>query len=215
MARQYDLIIFDWDGTLMDSVGRIVSCWQEAARSLGLPVAGDDQVRGIIGLSMAEAIDALVPGLEPAQVLAFRERYRDLYADPTLAPTPVFDGVETLLESLRTQGHKLAVATGKARHGLERAFGHSGLKHHFVSSRTACETASKPDPQMVLELCREQGIAPARALMVGDAWFDLEMGRRAGSDTVGVSYGAGSEAQLLTASPKAVIQRPLDLLDWV
>lgn len=215
MERQYDLIIFDWDGTLMDSVGRIVECWQEAARSLALPVADDNAVRGIIGLSMAEAIQTLVPGLDEGQTLTFRERYRDLYADPALAPTPVFDGVETLLESLQASGHKLAVATGKARHGLERAFGHSGLKHHFVSSRTACETASKPDPQMVLELCREQGVAPSRALMVGDAWFDLEMGRRAGSDTVGVSYGAGSTEHLLTASPKAVIHRPLELLEWV
>ncbi|MBY6188592.1 HAD-IA family hydrolase [Marinobacter hydrocarbonoclasticus] len=215
MDRQYDLIIFDWDGTLMDSVGRIVSSWQESARSLSLPVASDDAVRGIIGLSMAEAIDALIPGSDDVTRQQFRERYRDIYADPTLAPTPVFDGVEALLEELKSQGHKLAVATGKARHGLERAFAHSGLKHHFVGSRTACETASKPDPQMVLELCREQGIAPSRALMVGDAWFDLEMGRRAGSDAVGVSYGAGTEAHLQTATPKAIIHRPLELLEWV
>ena len=215
MSRAYDLIIFDWDGTLMDSVGRIVHCWQQAARLESLPVASEEEVRGIIGLSMAEAINNLVPGLDGDRQQRFRERYRVLYSDPDLPPTPVFEGVDTLLESLRGSGHKLAVATGKARHGLERAFAHSGLKHHFVDSRTACETASKPDPQMVLELCQAHQVAPQRALMVGDAWFDLEMGRRAGSDSIGVSYGAGSEAHLMTARPRTVIHHPLELLDWV
>ncbi|MBY5991068.1 HAD family hydrolase [Ferrimonas balearica] len=215
MGRRYDLIIFDWDGTLMDSVGRIVRCWQQAAEAMGLPEVAESAVRGIIGLSMSEAMTQLAPGLNEVEQTRFREQYRNLYADPTLAPTPVFDGVESLLTQLNEQGHKLAVATGKARHGLERAFGHSGIQHHFVGSRTACETASKPDPQMVLELCQEQGVTPARTLMVGDAWFDLEMGRRAGSESIGVSYGAGDTPHLMTAQPRAVIHHPLELLQWV
>ncbi|GAA4879717.1 HAD-IIIA family hydrolase [Ferrimonas pelagia] len=215
MPSRYELVIFDWDGTLMDTVGRIVSSWQSASRDLNVTVPDSATIRRLIGLSMEACIEQVAPHLSCADKHQFRERYRGYYLQAEQVPAPLFDGVPELLAQMNAQGHQLAVATGKARHGLERVLDSSGLRHYFPYTRSASDTESKPAPHMVLELCEEAKVSPQRTLVVGDAWFDLEMARRAGADSIGVRYGAGEADRLLEAKPKALIDRPLELLRWL
>ncbi|SHH22516.1 HAD family hydrolase [Ferrimonas marina] len=211
--NRFDLVIFDWDGTVMDTVDRIVHCWQGASQAMGLPVPAPSAIKGMIGLSMEACIEQVAPQLDNTQRTAFRDHYRAQYLDAEQTPSPLFEGIPELLETLAGRGQTLAVATGKARHGLERVLDSSQLRHFFSHTRSASDTASKPHPQMVLELCQEAGVSPQRSVVVGDAWFDMEMARRAGAERVGVSYGAGEVASLLKAEPLAIIDRPLALLD--
>ncbi|WP_028108838.1 HAD-IA family hydrolase [Ferrimonas futtsuensis] len=210
---QCDLVIFDWDGTLMDSVDRIVDSWQRACGELSMAVNCAESVRSIIGLSIESAIDTLVPEMDPQRVEPFIQAYRSWYLERSDVPTPLFDGAEALLHELKGQGYRLAVATGKGRPGLERVLDASGLRPLFDASRTPTEAASKPHPEMILQLCGELNCQPGRAMMVGDALFDLEMANRAGAIGVGVSYGAGSVDVLRSASPKGIIHHPMELLE--
>lgn len=190
MQQPYQLIVFDWDGTLMDSIQRIVSSMQATARQLALPVPTAEAVKAIIGLSLQPAIERLFGRLSAPTYQQFLEYYRDQYVtlDPT--PTPVFDGVPELLESLRAQGYLLAVATGKARRGLDRVLAESQLGDFFVATRCADESASKPNPQMLHELMQITGVTAARTLMIGDSDHDLSMAKAAEVDALAVSFGA-------------------------
>ncbi|TKB48304.1 HAD family hydrolase [Ferrimonas sediminicola] len=208
-----DLVIFDWDGTLMDSVDRIVDSWQRACAELSMTVNCAESVRSIIGLSIESAVAALIPDLPPERLEPFVRTYRSWYLERSDVPTPLFDGAEPLLHELKGRGYRLAVATGKGRPGLERVLDASGLRPLFDASRTPTEAASKPHPDMILQLCTELDCQPNRAVMVGDALFDLEMANRAGAIGVGVSYGAGSEDVLRSASPKGIIHHPMELLN--
>ncbi|HEX5679100.1 MAG TPA: HAD-IA family hydrolase [Alcanivorax sp.] len=208
----YQLVIFDWDGTLMDSTGRIIACMHKAGADLCLPVLEDDAVREIIGLGLPEALRTLYPGIDDDALERMRERYAVHFVAAETSPSRLYPGARATLTALRRAGLRLAVATGKSRKGLDRVWASSGLGDNFGASRCADETHSKPHPAMVLELLAEMRVAPERALVVGDTSFDLQMARDAGVDRVAVSYGAHPVDRLLNFHPLAVIDALPQLL---
>lgn len=214
MAKRFDLVVFDWDGTLLDSAAAIVSAIQAACVDLGLPVPSDAQARHVIGLGLSDALRSAVPDLEPAQYPLMVERYRHHYLsrDHELA---LFAGAVELVRELEVAGHLLAVATGKSRLGLDRALKVSGLGPHFHSSRCADECFSKPHPQMLEELMAELAVAPERTVMIGDTTHDLQMARNAGVDALAVSYGAHEPEVLLAHGPLETFSRLEDLAAWL
>lgn len=199
------LIIFDWDGTLLDSEGKIVSCMQKAAAELGLPPCSVGEIRNIIGLELGLAIRRLHPELSLAAAFAMREAYSKAFIAADVTPCPFFPNVEASLHELKRAGHTLCVATGKSRRGLDRVFGHLPVSRLFSATRCADETASKPDPQMLLELCEVFSEAPEDALMIGDTEYDLEMASRINMPRIGVAYGAHQINRLRRWQPRAVI----------
>ncbi len=200
-SQQYKLIIFDWDGTLMDSVPRIVSCMQAAAHHSRVAVPCDQSVKAIIGLGLPEAIAELFPQATPDAHEQIRARYSHEYTSVDRSPSPLFDGVTDLLNDLSRAGCLMAVATGKSRIGLNRVMQGSGIEHHFSHSRCADETLSKPHPAMVEEILAVTSVPASQTLMVGDSPFDLEMAQRAGVDSIGVTYGAACRDELMKFSP--------------
>ncbi|HRE15699.1 MAG TPA: HAD-IA family hydrolase [Rhodocyclaceae bacterium] len=213
MSR-YQLIVFDWDGTLMDSAGAIVRAIQAAARDLALPVPTDQQARHVIGLGLNDALQHAVPELSAARYPEMVDAYRRHYLASDQALT-LFEGVETLLSDLHAAGYWLAVATGKSRIGLERALGHSGLDQCFHATRCADECHSKPHPQMLEELMQEFAVDPAATLMIGDTSHDLLMARNAGVDALAVSYGAHPEDYLKAHAPLATVADIEELAAWL
>lgn len=212
----YQLLIFDWDGTLVDSIGRIVESMHRAADACELLRCSDAQVRGIIGLGLPEAIGSLYPELaDPARIERFRHHYSEHYLSLETEPSALFADVAETLEVFRAQGYRLAVATGKTRHGLQRVLQGRDWVDYFDVTRCADETASKPDPLMLQEILAHCGVAPERALMVGDSSFDLLMARRAGIDSVAVGYGAQPLAMLSEHQPTLAIERFIELRDWL
>ncbi len=210
--KQYELVIFDWDGTLMDSIGKIVNCMQQTALTLNVSMPSEQAVRDIIGLSMNEALNVLHPDGSSDVHGEMIEVYRQQYLKLNTTPSPLFDGVESLLTELNQIGYQIAVATGKARAGLNRVLGETGLDSHFIASRTADEAQSKPNPEMILQLLHELNVAPGKAVMIGDSVHDLNMANNAGIDAIGVDYGAHGIEQLQQANPKVIISSPLELL---
>lgn len=216
VKNPYKLLIFDWDGTLMDSLAKIVACLHVAVARAGLQPRTDDQLRHIVGLGIHEAVDYLYPeGLLPEARRLVVETYRHqfLYADRT--PAQLFEGVEAMLETLMIQGYYLAIATGKSRAGLDQVLTELDLRKHFHTSRCADETCSKPDPRMLIEILADLGVEPSRALMVGDTEFDIQMAKLAGVDAVAVGHGAHTRRQLLAASPLALLENVTNLLLWL
>lgn len=214
MNKRYDLLIFDWDGTLMDSAGTIVACIQQASADLGWEVPSREAASHIIGLGLKEAVEALFPDKSEGEHPALVERYRYHYLSQDHA-IQLFDGARELIAQLHAGGHLLAVATGKARRGLDRAFGHSGLESFFHASRTADETFSKPHPAMIEELLDELMVAPERALMIGDTTHDLEMARNAGIEALAAGYGAHPQDKLAIYEPVALCGSFSELADWL
>ncbi|MDX1804551.1 MAG: HAD-IA family hydrolase [Alcanivorax sp.] len=211
----YQLVIFDWDGTVMDSTGRIVHCMQQAAVDLTLPSLHADAVRGIIGLGLPEAIASLYPQLDADGIEQMRARYAAHFIAAEQTPSALYPGALEVLTQLRQAGLKLAVATGKSRKGLQRVWGNTGLDRYFDASRCADESRSKPHPAMVLELLSQFRVAPEQALVVGDTSFDLEMARAAGVDRVAVSYGAHPLERLVPCEPRAIIDELMQLLPLI
>ncbi|MFZ5722779.1 MAG: HAD family hydrolase [Pseudomonadota bacterium] len=201
-----ELVVFDWDGTLIDSTGRIADCLQRAAEDTGMPVLSRDRYLGIIGLGLPEAFRSLYPDSDETMRQELRRHYaRHYIALGETDPCRPYDGALQLLDMLQARGVKLAVATGKNRPGLERAFDQTGLRDCFHATRTADETASKPDPQMLREILDELAVPAARALMVGDTGFDLEMAARAGVASVGLTHGAHGADELRRHRPLALV----------
>ena len=215
MRRDYDLLIFDWDGTLSDSIGRIVVAMGEAAVLAGRPVRDDLAIKGIIGLGLPEAIRTLYPDITTNDLIDFRQHYADCYMAMDVEPSKLFDGVLESLEAFRTEGYHLAVATGKARRGLDRVLKAHGWLDYFDATRAADETASKPDPLMLNEIMAHCAVPPARSLMVGDASFDLMMARNAGMDSVAVGYGAQALDSLRQYEPRLAIEHFSELRTWL
>ncbi|WP_044870248.1 HAD-IA family hydrolase [Pseudomonas sp. LFM046] len=212
----YQLLIFDWDGTLVDSIARIVESMRVAAEEGGLPWRDDGAIKGIIGLGLPEAIATLYPELQDARSIdIFRRRYGEHYNTLESQPSPLFDGVAEALEDFRDQGYRLAVATGKSRRGLDHVLAGRGWLDYFDFTRCADETASKPDPRMLHEILACCGVTADQALMVGDSPFDLRMAHRAGMDSVAVGYGAQPLAELLKESPTLAIERFEELRHWL
>ncbi len=211
----FRLLIFDWDGTIIDSAARIISSMQQAAADLEMAAVSDDAVRNIIGLGLPEALQLLFPGIDGQGVEQMRQRYSHYYLEADCTPIRLFDGVEDSLARLRDGGYQLAVATGKSRRGLDRVFSDTGLGPLFEYSRCADETRSKPDPLMLEELLVESGVAADQALMIGDTEFDLEMATNAGMRSLGVSYGAHAVERLRNHNPVRIIDRFSELDDWL
>lgn len=201
MARkQFDLIVFDWDGTLMDSTSTIVRCIQAAARDLGLPIPDKSAASYVIGLGLQDAMQAAIPDVDPKYYPRIVERYRHHYLGQDKDLT-LFDGVPEMLEDLAQQGYFLAVATGKSRVGLNRALNTTSLLSVFDATRCADETFSKPHPAMLQELTRELGQEMQRTVMVGDTTHDLQMAINAGAGGVAVEFGAHPADQLHALNP--------------
>jgi len=215
VSSEYKLLIFDWDGTLADSIGRIVTSMQEAARRAGRAERDDEAIKGIIGLGLPEAILTLYPDMAAEQVIAFRQHYANTYIALDAEPSPLFVGVVESLEAFRAQGYRLAVATGKARRGLDRVLKAHGWERFFDVTRAADETASKPDPLMLNQILAHCDMRPEQALMVGDASFDLLMARNAGIDSVAVSYGAQSIERLRDFDPVLEVDHFPELRGWL
>ncbi|KTC05782.1 MULTISPECIES: HAD-IA family hydrolase [Pseudomonas] len=215
MRRDYDLLIFDWDGTLADSVGRIVLSMRTAAIETDLEVRDDTAIKGIIGLGLPEAIRTLYPQISGNQLIDFRQHYADSYMAMDNVPSPLFDGVVESMQAFREDGYRLAVATGKARRGLDRVLKANGWQDYFDVTRAADETASKPDPLMLNEIMAHCGVAPQRSLMIGDASFDLLMARNAGMDSVAVGYGAQPLESLRQFEPRLAIEHFSELRTWL
>jgi phosphoglycolate phosphatase len=213
-ARRYGLIVFDWDGTLMDSAGVIADSIRAACADLGIPVPSDAEARHIIGLGLQEAIAALLPALPVQDYPRLAERYRRHFLGRD-HEIPLFEGVREIVTNLHDRGHMLGVATGKSRRGLERVLDHTGLGQYFHASRCADECHSKPHPAMILELMDAFGIKPSDTLMIGDTSHDGEMAANAGVDFLAVSYGAHPR-ELLTAYPAlACCHTPSELRRWL
>ncbi|HZS80408.1 MAG TPA: HAD-IA family hydrolase [Herbaspirillum sp.] len=201
MARKrFDLIVFDWDGTLMDSTSTIVECIQAAARDLGLPVPDRSAASHVIGLGLQDAIQAAIPDVDPKYYSRIIERYRHHYFGQDRA-LKLFDGVREMLDDLGRQTYFLAVATGKSRIGLDRALDVTGLVSAFDATRCADETFSKPHPAMLQELTRALGQDMERTLMIGDTTHDLQMAMNAGAAGVAVEFGAHPAQQLQALHP--------------
>ena len=212
----YQLLIFDWDGTLVDSIGRIVESMRRAADVCGLPQLSDEAIKGIIGIGLPEAIQALYPQLrEAAQVERFRVGYGEHYMTLESEPSALFPGVAESLESFRDQGYRLAVATGKSRHGLQRVLEGRGWENYFDITRCADETASKPHPRMLEEILEYFALPAASAVMVGDSSFDLQMASNAGMDSVAVGYGAQSLEGLRAHGPVLAVEHFDQLRHWL
>ncbi len=214
MPTRFDLLVFDWDGTLADSTGLIASCIQRACADLGLAVPPEERARYVIGLGLNDALANLVPELPLSDYRLLAERYREHYFAGD-SEVPLFAGARDALLELRAAGFRLAVATGKTRRGLDRALGNLGVADCFDATRTADETASKPDPLMLHELLAELAVDARRALMIGDTTHDLDMARAAGVAALAVSYGAHPREGLAAAQPLALVERFDELRRWL
>lgn len=210
----YELIVFDWDGTLIDSASTIAECIQEASRDMGLEVPSRERASHVIGLGLHDSLRLAVPDLPAHRYPEFVALYRRHFLAREDAMR-LFDGVPELLEELGTRGRLLAVATGKSRRGLDRALAASGLGPRFAATRCADETDPKPHPAMLLELMTELGVARERTLMVGDTSHDLEMARRADVGAVAVTYGAHPESGLRAHGPLGCVASIAALREWL
>lgn len=197
----YSLLIFDWDGTLMDSEARIVNCLRAAALEHGYTDRDDDAFKDVIGLGLREALKRLFPEEGEARIESIADSYRDQYLFKNTTPSALFPGVAELLADLEGQGYWLAIATGKGRQGLDQVLEHTGLKHRFHTTRCASETRSKPHPQMLEEILDQLGLQARDALMIGDTEYDMEMAANAGMASLAVSYGVHDTPRLLKHNP--------------
>ncbi|MDT9001297.1 HAD-IA family hydrolase [Paucibacter sp. APW11] len=214
MPQRFDLIVFDWDGTLYDSTALIARCTQAAAADLGLPVPSQKLATHVIGLGFYDALRQVVPDLprERYGELGQRFRHHFIAAQDELS---LFEGTVEMLRSLKARHHWLAIATGKSRRGLDEVLQDEALKGLFDGSRTADETAGKPHPQMLLELMREFGAEPERTLMIGDTSHDLQLAQNAGTASVAVSYGAHEVCEFAAFAPLHTAHSVADLQQWL
>ncbi|MFA7299939.1 MAG: HAD-IA family hydrolase [Sideroxydans sp.] len=214
MAKRYDLIVFDWDGTLMDSTTVIAASIQSACRDLGLPVPSDEAARHVIGMGLVQALQYAAPDAPEHLYEPLAERYRHYFLaqDESI---PLYAGAAEAIVELHEAGHILAVATGKSRKGLERALDSSGLRRYFQATRTADQTFSKPHPAMLLELMDEFAVDAGHMLMIGDTTHDLQMAINAGVEAVGLTHGAHPEEQLRALQPLALLDDLHELRAWL
>ncbi|MDH1377990.1 HAD-IA family hydrolase [Comamonas aquatica] len=213
-ARKFDLIAFDWDGTLFDSTAAITRSIQLAVADVGGTVPSDSQASYVIGMALLPALAHAAPDVPQDKYNDLANRYRYHYLKQQELIT-LFAGVLPMLEALRERGHWLAVATGKSRRGLNEALQHADLRGMFDSSRTADETAGKPHPLMLQELMAELDVPPERLLMIGDTTHDLQMARNAGCASVAVAYGAHDSRDLQACQPLHVAADVADLHQWL
>lgn len=214
MGKRYDLIVFDWDGTVMDSTAAIVGSIQAACRGLGVAVPDEATARHVIGLGLDQALRHAVPDMPEAKRPELVALYRHHFIVQSESIS-LYDGARETLDELYSAGYLLAVATGMSRMGLERVLNHSGLKKYFHATRTADVTLSKPNPAMLLELMEELAVDPSRTLMVGDTTHDLLMAQNADVDAVAVMHGAHMPEQLRALRPLAMVEDFAELRAWL
>ena len=212
--REFDLICFDWDGTLFDSTGIITRCIQQAVVDVGGARPTDEAASYVIGMALMPALAHAAPDVPKDKYPLLGERYRHHYLAHQ-NDISLFDGVLPMLAELKARHHWLAVATGKSRVGLDNVLATRDLKGIFDASRTADETAGKPDPSMLHELMRQFGTEPERTLMVGDTTHDLQMARNAGCASLGVSYGAHPPSEFEALGPRAILHSAQALRQWL
>lgn len=215
MRDQFKLLVFDWDGTLMDSEARIVACLRGAIGDCGLEPRSASQLRDIIGLGLREALARLYPESDDDVLDRLKEHYRHHFLHVDETPSPLFPGVNVLLRELERSGVFLGVATGKGRVGLNRALSQSELDGLFHVTRCADETASKPNPQMLREAMDVVGVYPEQTLMIGDTEYDMLMAHNAGTAALAVSYGVHSRERLLRHGPLACVDTVAQLQQWL
>ncbi len=215
MTQRLNLLVFDWDGTLMDSEARIVACIQAAIEELGLEPREVACIRNIIGLGLREAIDALYPGSDNALHEAMTERYRYHFLTANPTRSELFSGAEETVRTLSEAGYMLAVATGKGRRGLDMVLEETGLGQYFLATRCADETFSKPHPRMLEELMDELGTEPTETLMIGDTEYDMQMAVNARAHALAVSYGVHEKERLLRHQPLHCLDDIGELSGWL
>ncbi len=211
---RYDLIVFDWDGTIMDSTGLIAECIQSAAVDMRLPVPTLEQAKSIIGLGVKDSTKRLFPHLDSEAQTTYALTYRKYFVERD-HEAPLFGGIRELLASLAHPERFLAVATGKPRAGLERAFGHTGLRAHFNFSRCADEGFPKPHPDMLQKLMDFSAVDAGRTLMIGDTTHDLELAHNAGVDALAVTYGAHPRTELAQLPSLGMFDTVAELSAWM
>jgi phosphoglycolate phosphatase len=214
-VSKYTLLVFDWDGTLMDSKAQIVNCMQAAIKELDLEARTAIQISNIIGLGLDEAILSLYPDMNSGYIKLVAQTYRDHYLFKDKTPSPLFNGVEDVLISLRDTGFDLAVATGKSRRGLNKGLDETGLHQYFPITRCADETRSKPHPQMLEEILVDHNTDAINTLMIGDSEYDLQLANNAKVDGFAVSYGVHSLIRLLKHDPVGFIDKIEQLPEWL
>ncbi len=202
MTKRYQLIIFDWDGTLVDSANRISECLARSAEDVGLDVLSQDTYKNIIGLGLPEAFRKLYPEIDsPVLINSMKERYSHHFIEAERSPSAFFESVVEGVNLFKNAGLKTAVATGKSRRGLDRILDLHGWHEMFDTTRCADETRSKPHPKMLFEILDQVGCSPNEAVMVGDTEYDMEMAQRAGIDRIAMGYGAHSMDRLVQYAP--------------
>ncbi|HEX2826135.1 MAG TPA: HAD-IA family hydrolase [Burkholderiales bacterium] len=214
MPRRFDLLVFDWDGTLMDSARCIAESLQAACGDCGYPVPSDRDARYVIGLGLNDAMAHVLPGVAPSDYATVVERYRHHFLLHD-SGTTLFSGIAELLQHLKDSGHLLAVATGKTRRGLDRALEQTGIQGCFDATRCADESQSKPHPEMLHWLMKSLAVAPERTLMIGDTTHDMEMARNAGVPRLAVAHGAHASCALVEYEPLACVDDCAGLREWL
>jgi len=215
MNHQAKLIVFDWDGTIMDSAAHIVNCLQTAIADLDLPQKSEGEVKNIIGLGLREALHVLCPEANTNELTALTARYRDHFFNQDKEPCELFSGARELIEELHSQDYYLAVATGKGRNGLNKVLKETGLGEYFPFTRCADESQSKPHPQMLIEIIDWFGVEAHETIMIGDTDYDLQMANNANAHSVAVSYGVHDKQRLLDCKPLACVDNIEDLQQWL
>ena len=215
MGVEYKLLVFDWDGTLMDSEAHIVQCMRGAIGDAGLPAVADAAMRNIIGLGMDEALRTLLPDIDNALYAVLTRHYRHHFLASEYAPSELFPGVRETLALLADAGYLLAVATGKGRQGLNHVLERTGLKHVFHDSRCVDEAPSKPHPQMLRDIMTTLDVAAGNTLVIGDTEYDMNMARNAGASALGMSYGVHGRRRLLQCGALACLDTLHELPGWL
>ncbi|MGK0273238.1 MAG: phosphoglycolate phosphatase [Cocleimonas sp.] len=212
---KYSLLVFDWDGTLIDSKAQIVNCMQATILSLSLDERSDKQISDIIGLGLEEAIRSLYPDISNEYIQKSTQTYREHYLTKDKTLSPLFDGTIQVLDDLKASGFDLAIATGKSRRGLNKGLIDTGLEGFFPVTRCADETRSKPHPQMLEEILVDHNVEPNNTLMIGDSEYDLQLANNTKVDALAVSYGVHGLMRLLKQGPVGFIDDIKQLPQWL
>lgn len=215
MQKKYKLLIFDWDGTIIDSQAHIIHCMRAGITEAGFEAPSDDAIRHIIGLSLERAIEMLIPNANEHEVTTIAENYRSQFFATGVESSSFYEGAETLLQTCFDQGYYMAVATGKSRRGLDMVLKAFDLERLFHITRCADETASKPHPMMLEEILTDLDMSHKDALMIGDTTYDMNMANNAKMDSMAVTYGVHSKADLTLTNPTYYLQDIQQLLNVI
>jgi len=212
---KYSLLVFDWDGTLLDSKAQIVNCMQSAIKDLDLESRSNDEIVNVIGLGLEKAVVQLYPMMDMELITKAAQTYREHYLYKDKTPSPLFDGTEDVLKKLREGGYDLAIATNKSRRGLDKGLLETGLNDYFPITRTADDAHPKPHPQMLEEILTDHNTTASKALMIGDSEYDLQLANNTKVDGLAVSYGVHGLMRLLKQDPVGFIDKIGQLPDWL